>query len=109
MLKQRHKWEKTMSNGLASSAGAGPSQPKEQPALDQIYGHINANNELVRSLTADVRTFVSRAIGRNIGDPPSADAPSPEGSVNLIAGVLSTQSQCLQELRDAVNVLPEIT
>ncbi len=93
---------------IASSAAIAPLAPKEQPALDQVYVQVNSNTEQVRVLVADVRTFIGRALGRNMGDPPGSEAPVPEGAVNLITDALATQSLCLQELRDAVNMLPEI-
>jgi len=76
--------------------------------LDQIYGHINGNNELIRTLTQDVRAFITRANGHILAVAPTADTPTPEGIVNLISEHLNTQSQCIQELRGAVNELPEI-
>jgi len=94
---------------MSNIGGQGPATPKAASQLDQTYSHITANNDLIGSLLVDTRSFLSRATGQSMSQPTATDTPTaPDGIVHQLDHVLRLQSQLIQELRDAGNLLQEI-
>ncbi len=106
-----------MSNGkdqqLGVAGGSGVqavSAPAQFTTLEQLLNHMRANNELLGGCLADVRAFLSRAVGEGMGNAlqPTEVVTSQTGLVGSIDDALNEQTCLLSDMRESLLVIEKL-
>lgn len=87
---------------------ASPS-PAQSTATDQLLNHLRANNDHLMSCIADLRGFLTRAIGESPPNAPSTDgAVAQAGVLGAVDEALNDQTSLCDNIRECILVIEKV-